>query len=215
MKIVPSILSEDFGEFLKKLRQAETFTDYIQIDLMDGFFVPSKSFPAEQINGIKTTLSFEIHLMADNPLAFIDRIDNKGLKKVIFHFESPAAHQKVIDRLRERGLSAGMAIKPETAIQAFRDEVESVDSLLFLTVRPGSYGNPFKPEVLRKIKDTRRLFPGKVIAVDGGVSPDNLKNLADIGVDYACVGSRIFLNGDPKENYGLFINTIEELEADK
>ncbi|MBI5640116.1 MAG: hypothetical protein HZA17_06815 [Nitrospirae bacterium] len=83
MKIIPSILAEDIDTFRKSLRDAESFTDYIQIDLMDGFFVPSKSFPAEEINRVQTPLLFEIHIMAEDPLYLLDRIVHKGLKKVI------------------------------------------------------------------------------------------------------------------------------------
>ncbi len=213
MKIVPSILAEKFDDFLLRLRQAESFADYVQIDLMDGIFVPSVSFPVEKINSVDTSLAFEAHIMVKDPLSFMNRIDHRGLKKVIFHFEAEVEHVRIIEQIRDRGLVPGMAINPGTEIDKFRKIAEDVDTLLFLTVDPGCYGSPFKPEVLKKVEETRRLFPHKVIAVDGGVSLDNLKSFLDIGVDYACVGSRIFLNRDPKENYRLFLWKLHEMET--
>jgi ribulose-phosphate 3-epimerase len=213
MKIVPSILADNTEDFLMRLKQAESFSDYVQIDLMDGIFVSSRSFPEEAINDIMTSLFFEIHLMVKNPSEFMTRVDNPHLKKVIFHFESDVEHTDFINKMKQRGLSVGIAIKPKTEIEEFRVVGEKVDTLLFLTVDPGTYGSPFKPEVLEKIGKARQVFKDKTIAADGGVSLDNLKSFLDAGVDYACIGSRIFLSGSPKENYGLFMKTLTEMES--
>ncbi len=211
MKIVPAILAETKDEFLFLLRQAESFTDYVQIDLMDGFFVPTRSFPEEKINSVETSLSFEFHLMVKHPAAFMCRIRNPSLKKVIFHFESEVKHLDFINQLHGRQITPGLAINPETAISQFRELVQHVDTLLFLTVTPGKYGSPFQPEVIDKIAESRKIFPEKTIAVDGGVSLDRLKTFIDIGVDYVCVGSRIFLDDNPERSYKTFLNKISEL----
>lgn len=213
MKVVPAILSERFEDFLLMLRQAELFTDYVQIDLMDGVFVPTRSFPQEMLNELITSLSLELHVMAKNPSSFVSKIHNQEIKKIIFHFESDIRHLDFINDIEEKGLDAGMAINPETGIEKFRDIAEQVDTLLFLTVDPCCYGNPFRPGVIQKIAEARRIFPDKIISVDGGVSLDNLKSFYDIGVNYVCVGSRIFLKGDPKENYRQFEERIKEFES--
>jgi ribulose-phosphate 3-epimerase len=212
MKIVPSVLAEKFDDFVKRVRQAESFTDYVQVDLMDGVFVETKSFPPQKITSVQTPLSFEVHLMAEDPLAFLNGMEHPGLKKVIFHCEIGADHLALARTIRERGLSPGVAIKPGTDLAQCRGVAEHVDTLLFLTVDPCCYGSTFKPEVLQKIAGARKLFPAKVISVDGGVSLDNLKDLFDAGVDYACVGSRIFLQNDPRESYRLFARRVQELE---
>jgi ribulose-phosphate 3-epimerase len=211
MKIVPAILAEKFDDFTARLRTAESFADYVQIDIMDGRFVETRSFPVEAINSIATSLSFEIHLMVDDPAAFADRIAHPGLRKVIFHFESSADTASLISRIRERGLIPGLAFKPDTPFESFREIAALADTLLFLTVDPGFYGNSFRPEVLTKIVETRKAFPDKVIAVDGGVAPDNLDRFSTIGVDYVCVGSRIFMKGDPADNYRLFLERLKQL----
>ncbi len=213
MKIVPALLAEEFEEFVRRLRQAEAFAGYVQIDIMDGVFVPTRSFPPERLNAVKTASSFELHLMVNDPLAVSEQIHNPGLKKIIFHIESGAEPMRLMGRIRERGLSAGLAIKPQTATDKFREAAEYADTLLFLTVEPGNYGSPFKPEVLKKIAGARKAFQDKEIGVDGGVSLDNLKDFFDMGVDYVCIGSRIFLHGGPEENYRLFRDKLKEFQA--
>jgi ribulose-phosphate 3-epimerase len=213
MKVVPAILAEKFDDCLKMLRQAESFTDYVQIDLMDGHFVPSKSFPGEEINKINASALFEIHLMVKDPSSLMAHIHHTRLKKVIFHFESKVDPFDFIGRMKKKGIPTGLAVNPETQLIQFREIANHVRTLLFLAVDPGHYGSPFRPEVLKKIEETRRLFPDKTISVDGGVSLDNLKLFKEIGVDSVCVGSRIFLKGNPEENYKQFLNKIRELEA--
>jgi len=174
--------------------------------------VETMSFPVEKINTVKTPLAFEVHLMVNDPFSFMSRITHPGLRKVIFHFEAVTDRAGLINKIRERDIVPGMAIKPGTKMEAFRDTAEKADTLLFLTVDPCCYGSPFKPEVLDKVARARKIFPSKTIAVDGGVSLDNLERFLDIGVDYVCVGSRIFLNGDPGENYHRFLGRVKEIK---
>jgi len=215
MEIVPAILAENFDDCVKMLRQAESFTNYVQIDVMDGMFVPSKSFSLENINRVDTSIFFEVHLMVKDPLSLMAHIHHPQLKKVIFHVESDGNPLDFIKQMKERELMAGMAINPGTPIDRFKKVSEHLDTLLFLTVDPGAYGSPFKHEVLGKIEEVKKIFPNKVISVDGGISLDNLKLFVDLAVDYVCVGSRIFLKGDPKENYLKFVNKVKELRSDR
>ncbi len=210
--IVPSVLTENFGEFITRLRQAEFFSEYVQIDIMDGVFVETRSFPVEKINEIDTPLLFEAHLMVNDPFSYTARMKHPGLRKVLFHVEAVTEPRDLIGKIRDRGLVPGLAVKPETEIDRFREMAEEAEDLLFLTVDPCCYGHPFKPEVIGKVERARKIFPDKVISVDGGVSMENLKSFFDIGVDYVCVGSRIFLDGDPATNYRLFVQKAEEMK---
>lgn len=212
MKVVPAILAETSDDFLLRLRQAELFADYVQIDIMDGVFVISKSFPIERINSINTPLSFEIHLMVKDPSYYMSQIDNSHLKKVIFHFEADVDHFSFINQIKKRGMDVGIAIKPETEIDKIKDVADKVDTLMFLTVDPCCYGHPFRPEAIKKVEKARSIYKNKVIGVDGGVSLENLKPFFDIGVNYVCVGSRIFLDGNPGENYEKFLKKLHEIE---
>jgi ribulose-phosphate 3-epimerase len=215
MQIVPSILAENLNDFLPLIRQAESFANYVQIDLMDGLFVPTKSIPPDVITSLETSLSFEVHLMFRDPASVIDGIDHPGLRKVIFHIEAEGDHHEIVTRLRKRGIGVGLAINPGTGIGRVGELAADADTLLFMTVDPGRYGSPFRPEVVWKVAEARRLFEQKIIAVDGGVSADNLPLFLDAGVDYACVGSRIFLGGNPADNYRNFTQRLDKLEETK
>jgi len=213
MDIVPAILAHDMDSFMMRLGQAESFTDYVQIDIMDGIFVPTMSFPVEVLRDVKTSLFFEVHLMVQDPFSAFPSLRNKNLKRVIFHHEAKVDHRKLIGIIRNHGIETGLAIKPETRIEEFRNLVQHLDALLFLTVDPCCYGNPFKPEVLEKILDARMLFPHTIIGADGGVSLENLPSFFRLGVDYVSVGSRVFLEGNPGENYRRFVIKAKELEG--
>jgi ribulose-phosphate 3-epimerase len=213
MKIVPAILTESSDECVYLMRLAQSFTDYIQIDIMDGLFVPTRSFSPEALNGISTSLSLELHLMVKDPLSTVRCLKSKNIRKIIFHAETLNSYEPIIDEIRSMGISPGVAVKPETELNRFIGSVALLDTILFLTVDPGNYGSPFRPEVLKIVTRARNLFPAGEIGVDGAVSLDNLKSFVDIGVDYACVGSRIFRSESPKASYLHFIQKLKEIEV--
>lgn len=212
MKVVPSVLAEDIDDFVRRMSQAQDFTEYVQIDLMDGVFVDTTSFPPELINTLTTSLSFEMHLMVVDPADVVNKIHHPGLRKIIFHFESRVNHQDLANEIKRRGLSAGLAVRPETTLETIRQTTVHFDTLLFLTVYPGRYGGAFLPETVIKVSQARKTFPQKTIGVDGGVSTDNIGIFYDVGVDYVCVGSRIFVGERPKENYERFIKRLNGLQ---
>jgi ribulose-phosphate 3-epimerase len=212
VKIVPAILARNLSDFLRLIRQAESFAEYVQIDLMDGLFVSTKSISPDVLNSLETSLAFEVHLMFRDSAAIIKGIDHPGLRKVIFHIESEGNHREIMTLLRKRGIGAGIAINPGTEISRVAGLAADADTLLFMTVDPGRYGSPFIPAVLDKVKKARKPFIEKIIAVDGGVSADNLPLFVNAGVDYACVGSRIFLGGNPADNYRNFTQRLNKLE---
>jgi ribulose-phosphate 3-epimerase len=204
MKIVPSLLAEDFRTFTELVRKSESFTDYVQFDLMDGKFVATRSFPVQALNQLETSVAFEVHLMIEDPASALRGMKNEKLRQVIFHIESKVDAPKFIHMIKERGLKAGVAVNPETAADLVR-LLQTVDSILLLTVDPGRYGSPFKPDVLKKVARIREFNSEVRIGVDGGVSLDNLDQIKDAGVDYACVGSRILLQPDPAASYREFV----------
>jgi ribulose-phosphate 3-epimerase len=211
MQIVPTILTDKLDDLLKMVRQAERFTNYIQIDVMDGHFVPSKSFSLEALGELKADLSCELHLMVKEPLHYVDSLNWECLKRIIFHFEATTEQERIISAIQRKGLEAGMAVNPDTTFKEFEPLMTKVDSILFLSVDPGHYGSPFRPEVLEKIKEVRRAYPDKTLGIDGGVSLDNLKDIMDSQVNYASVGSRIFLHENPSESYKIFLEKTREI----
>ena len=200
-RVVPAILTEDAEALERMIRQAETFTDFVQLDIMDGLFVPSKSIKAEDITNLKTSLKWEAHLMVNNPQQYLNSFKQAGAKRVVFHSEATDKPLGVISQARGMGLEVGLAVNPETAIANILPFIDSVDSLLFLSVNPGFYGSPFIPEVLEKIRQFRKKCPGVKTGIDGGVKESNIATIAASGVDYIYVGSAIFLQENPAESY--------------
>ena len=205
MKVIPALLATDANSLFALLCKAEQITDYVQIDVMDGIFVPTRSFPPETISELPLSVSFELHLMVQYPHLLMNTIAHPRLRRVICHAEADVDHGAFAAELTAKGLDAGLAVNSETPLPALLPLVAPFALLLFLTVHPGRYGSPFLPDVLEKVARARELFPDKEIAVDGGVSLDNLAAIAAAGVDTVCVGSRIFAGGDAAAKFHAFV----------
>lgn len=212
-RIVPAILTDDFQSLKKMLEQAEKFSDFVQIDIMDGSFVPSKSITAVDLANLSIKIKWEAHLMVTNPLNQLDSFKKAGASRVIFHYECSDSPLGVISQARKIGIEIGLAINPETRENAFSPLIDKVDSLLFLTVNPGFYGSPFLPEVLTKIAETRRKHADIEIEADGGIKENNILKVALAGVDSICVGSGIMLQPDPKLAYQKLISVLSSSPA--
>jgi ribulose-phosphate 3-epimerase len=201
VRVVPAILTSDPAELEKLVRQAESFTDYVQLDIMDGRFVPSRSVACAQIAALHPRLRWEAHLMVLEPEACLEDFRAAGAGKIIFHYEASPSPGEVIRAIKKLGLGAGLAVNPETPLSAIGPLVKAVDSVLFLSVNPGFYGARFIPDVLDKIRAFRRSHPGVETGIDGGVKEGNIAEIAATGVDVICVGSAVFLQPDPAASY--------------
>ncbi len=201
VRIIPAILTDDPQTLEKLVGQAESFTDFAQFDVMDGDFVPSRSVSCAQIAALKITIKWEAHLMVRRPADCLADFKKAGARKIVFHFEADPAPEKVISKIKSLGMKAGLAVNPETPVDAFAPLVTDVDSVLFLSVNPGFYGAKFIPEVLEKIVAFRKLYPEMETGIDGGVKESNIGEIARTGVDVIYVGSAIFLQPDPAAAY--------------
>lgn len=199
--VVPALLTNDRAELIKMLDVCAGFTDLVQIDIMDGEFVPSKSVSCQDLDGIKPPIETEAHLMVKNPIDWIGAFKKMGSKRIIFHYEIDADHVMIINEIKNNGLEAGIALNPQTKIKSIVHLIDKIDSLLFMSVNPGFYGAPFIPEVLGKIAEFKKNYPHKLVGIDGGVKLDNLKEIVSCGVDYVCVGSAILKAQSPKEAF--------------
>jgi ribulose-phosphate 3-epimerase len=208
--IVPAILSDKKEELVKMLNVCSAFTDYVQIDIMDGEFVPSKSITPKDLKGLQPALRSEAHLMVNNPLEWLEIFKNFGSQRIIFHFEIKEDHSKIIERIKRENLEVGIAINPSTNIDDFKPILKSIDVVLFLSVNPGFYGSPFIPEVLDKIKSFKKLYPDKTVGIDGGIKLSNIKTVKDAGADYICIGSAILKANNPKEEYLNLLKIVNE-----
>lgn len=209
MKIVPALLTDNQDEFKRMLAFCGEFTDFVQVDIMDGIFVPSRSITVREVRALSPPLRSEAHLMAENPLDWIEAFSHFGAERIIYHFEVCAEHKKIISRIRSKGLGVGIAINPPTQIGDFEDLVEEVDMVLFMSVHPGFYGSAFIPEVLNKISEFKKLFPNKTVGIDGGVKLENVHLIARAGIEHICVGSALLKAPDPRKAYEKFIKIIQ------
>ena len=200
-KVVPAILTDDPKALEDMAHQAENFTNYVQFDIMDGQFVPSRSINYEHLAALDTKLSWEAHLMVLHPEDSLQSFQQAGAQKIVFHYEAAPSPQAVISQIRGLGLEVGLAVNPETTVSAILPLANEVDSVLFLTVHPGFYGSKFLPEVLDKVSEFRRGLPDMEIGVDGGIKESNIAQIARAGVDVIYVGSAIFLQPQPDESF--------------
>ena len=120
IRILPAILTDDPVELEKLARQAESFTDTAQFDIMDGQFVPSRSVSCEDIGRLKTKLHWEAHLMVLRPADCLEDFKKAGAEKIVFHYEATQTPEKTIQDIRELGMEVGMAINQETYISSVR-----------------------------------------------------------------------------------------------
>ena len=204
--IIPAILTDKKDELIKMADLCSEFTDYVQIDIMDGNFVPSKSVNLEDLAGCNIKIRFEAHLMVQDPLAWVEAFKKINAEKIIYHFEIDKDHLEIVSKIKEHNLKVGIAINPPTNISDFEYLVGKVDSVLFMAVNPGFYGAEFIPQVLDKIKEFKSKYPEKLVGIDGGVKLDNLLEVKEAGTDQICIGSAIFKDPDPKVAYQKFTN---------
>ncbi len=198
-RVVPAILTDSAGALETMVRQSETFTDYVQFDLMDGQFVPSRSVTSRDLAALSTKLKWEAHLMVKCPESYLVDLRKAGAETVIFHYEATPSPREVIALARSLGLGVGLAVNPETPVSQVLPLADDVDSVLFLSVHPGFYGARFIPGVVDKIAEFRCLRPGKDTGIDGGIKATNITQVARSGVDVIYVGSAIFLEPQPGE----------------
>jgi ribulose-phosphate 3-epimerase len=201
IQIVPSVLTDNPGTLRDMLYQSETFTDFVQIDIMDGKFVPSLSITLKDIAGVRTELKWEAHLMVKEPENYIEGFAKAGAQQIIFHYEVVKYPETLITKIKKLGTKAGIAINPETPISVLDSLVSRLDSILFMSVIPGFYGSKFIPEVLGKITEFHRLYPKMQTGIDGGIKENNISLVAQTGVNSICVGSAIFCQQNMAESY--------------
>jgi len=199
--VVPAILTDKKEKLIDMVDSCSKFCDYVQIDIMDGRFVPSKSISVADFKNVRFPIKSEAHLMVAEPLEWIEAFKNAGSHRIIYHFEIPNEHSRIIEAIKKLNLEVGLAINPSTQIKDFSFLVDKLDSVLFMSVIPGFYGSKFIPEVLDKIKEFKKIYPGKCAGIDGGVKAANVSTIAQSGVDYVCVGSAILNAANPKNAY--------------
>lgn len=193
--ITPSILAADFGRLQEEVASIEKHADWLQLDVMDGHFVPNLSFGAPVAKWIKTLLPLDVHLMVTNPADRLAEFQAIGARHVTFHAEvvpTTKARLDLLKAIRATGATAGIALNPDTPLSAIDDVVHEVDMVLIMSVHPGFGGQMFIPAVLEKIRALRSAHPRLMIQIDGGIDAASAAKAREAGADNLVAGSSIF-----------------------
>lgn len=199
LQLTASILSADLAHLQDEVDSVAAHADGLQIDVMDGHFVPNLSFGALTVKCLKTNLLLDVHLMVTNPQDRIAEFLSIPVQHITFHAEAvtdPADRRDLIRAIRDGGATAGIALNPKTPLEAVSDVVADVDLVLLMSVEPGFGGQSFIASTIDKIRDLRRAHPGLTIQVDGGVNAETARSCIDAGADNLVIGSALFRTGD-------------------
>ncbi len=216
----PSLLSVDFAHIadgIKELDRANV--PALHLDVMDGAFVPNISFGAPVIKCLRkeTNMIFDVHLMIEEPVRYLDDFKKAGADWVTVHAESCKHLHRTVTAIKEAGMKAGVALNPATPVSAIDYVLDEVDMVLVMSVNPGFGGQSFIPSSLRKIAEVRKLIDERNldvrIEVDGGVNLKNVDDVLKAGADVIVAGSAVF-GGDIYDNSTAFMERFKKFETD-
>jgi ribulose-phosphate 3-epimerase len=223
IEIIPAIMPESFNDLRSKMNEVKDFVSFVQIDVMDGFFVPSKSWPYETdgfdsdfeeiVSGKKEMpflgeIEFEVDLMVSDQEEEVVRWIQAGAGRVIGHVEAVDDIERFIKTALDANVpkdsflsvDVGLAIGLETPVDVLKPYISDIDFVQFMGIEKIGYqGEEFSEKVLSKISTLRKNFPDLIISVDGGVNEDSASLLIDAGVDRLVSGSEIFGASDKGE----------------
>ena len=202
-KIVPTILAKDISKFEEDLGKVEGFADRVQMDIIDGKFVPVETVMPEVLLSIETMAEVEAHLMVVEPREWVERCVAAGVTTVYGQVEKMTDKLDFITKAEEAGMKTGLAFDLDTPLTGLDEWVNLVDSILLLSVKAGAQGQEFNDAVLEKIKRVRELSSSVTIMVDGGLNEETIKKCLEAGgekMEFA-VGSEILTADNPVEVY--------------
>jgi ribulose-phosphate 3-epimerase len=203
-RIIPAILVRTEQEFRKQISLAAVFAPAVQIDALDGTMWPERSWAeAKAIAAMHLSLPFEAHLMVDDPEKKVGDWIRAGAFRIIVHVEAKGELGLALEKIKHADRLAGLAINPETDVDALKDWAPFVNHFQVMGVEPGAQGRPFNPRAMDKARALKRAYPHITVGIDGGVTDLRhlSRELAATGIDELVVGSAIWGSGDPARSY--------------
>lgn len=205
MLVAPSILSCDFGRINEEITAiCEAGCDLVHVDVMDGHFVPNLTIGPVVVSAVAkvATKPLDIHLMVENNTFFVDLFAPLKPKYLSFHIEEEKHPHRLIQKIRDYGISPAIVLNPHTPPSSIEYLLEDLDMVLLMSVNPGFGGQKFIPSVLEKASRLKEMIEKRntktLIEVDGGVNNQNIQALADAGVDIVVAGNYVFGSADYK-----------------
>jgi ribulose-phosphate 3-epimerase len=199
--VAPSILAADFSRLEADIHRAEEAgADWLHLDVMDGHFVDNISFGPAVVATVRkhTTLPLDVHLMIEHADHYVPRFLEAGANSITVHIEPEAKHTvaQTLGAIRAAGCGAGLSLNPGTPFEAVEPHLPNIDLLLVMTVQPGFGGQPFRPEMMEKVKrakDWREARQSSLhIEVDGGINAATAKVSIANGANVLVAGTSVF-----------------------
>jgi ribulose-phosphate 3-epimerase len=214
IEIVPSILSADFARLGDQVREAEAAgADRVQVDVMDGHFVPNITVGPLVIEALRphTSLIIEAHLMIERPELYIPQFAKAGADYIIVHVETCPHLHRTVQQIRDEGKKVGVALNPSTPLVALEEILEYIDMALVMTVNPGFGGQDFIHSMLPKITRLRGLLEARNlqcdIEVDGGIHDETAPLVVEAGANVLVAGSAVY---DAPDGVAVAIKRLRE-----